>query len=520
MPWIALQWPPEAPPALCPAAEAAPAAPGQGQPGTPAEALGWWALQFTPRVARVDEALLLEVSGTLRLWGGLPALMHRIEAQNPAPPLIWQAPAAIGLIALAMLRLRATGQALPPPAALPEALPLDVLSAARPHLPLLVRLGCRTWGQAHALPRAGLVRRCGPELRAALDVAFALAPESYPWLTAPERFDQALDLHTRVDNAPALLWAAARLLTALQHWLRARQLGVLALELAWTLDGKRLDGRPLPPVQSLRVRTAQPAQAMEHLRRLLAERLARVSLWAPAVRLRLQALETAPWQAGNHSLLPEERRAGDPLHVFIERVSARLGPQQVLMAEPLADHRPEQRQRWRPAQQASAVAVPGWADALAPTWLLPEPLPLAEQDGRPFHHGPLHLLAGPHRIEAGWWPDGGDRSAQAPERDQASQPIAGPLPRRAAAPLGGSAASAAAERGGPQPAAGPLPRRAAAPLGGSAASAAAERGGPVSRDYYVARNPASELLWVFRERPTRAGPQAGQTRWFLHGRYA
>jgi len=317
MPWIALQWPPEAPPALCPAAEAAPAAPGQGQPGTPAEALGWWALQFTPRVARVDEALLLEVSGTLRLWGGLPALMHRIEAQNPAPPLIWQAPAAIGLIALAMLRLRATGQALPPPAALPEALPLDVLSAARPHLPLLVRLGCRTWGQAHALPRAGLVRRCGPELRAALDVAFALAPESYPWLTAPERFDQALDLHTRVDNAPALLWAAARLLTALQHWLRARQLGVLALELAWTLDGKRLDGRPLPPVQSLRVRTAQPAQAMEHLRRLLAERLARVSLWAPAVRLRLQALETAPWQAGNHSLLPEERRG---------RPSARAAP--------------------------------------------------------------------------------------------------------------------------------------------------------------------------------------------------
>ena len=95
MQWIALQWPPEAPPALCPAAEAAPAAPGQGQPGTPAEALGWWALQFTPRVARVDEALLLEVSGTLRLWGGLPALMHRIEAQNPAPPLIWQAPAAM-----------------------------------------------------------------------------------------------------------------------------------------------------------------------------------------------------------------------------------------------------------------------------------------------------------------------------------------------------------------------------------------------------------------------------------------
>src|SRR3546814_14585493 len=33
-------------------------------------AWGWWALQFTPRVARVDEALLMEVSGSERLWGG------------------------------------------------------------------------------------------------------------------------------------------------------------------------------------------------------------------------------------------------------------------------------------------------------------------------------------------------------------------------------------------------------------------------------------------------------------------
>ena len=45
MHWIALRWLPEG--------EAAP---------PPAEALGWWALGFTPRVAWVDEALLLEVS--------------------------------------------------------------------------------------------------------------------------------------------------------------------------------------------------------------------------------------------------------------------------------------------------------------------------------------------------------------------------------------------------------------------------------------------------------------------------
>ena len=61
-----------------------------------------------------------------------------------------------------------------------------------------------------------------------------------------------------------------------------------------------------------------------------------------------------------------------------------------------------------------------------------------------------------------------------PPGDQGDQDAAGPLPRRPAAPSGGSAAGEAAERGG-RDAAGPLPRRPAAPSGGSAAGEAAER---------------------------------------------
>ena len=33
-------------------------------------AWGWRCLHFTPRVAWLDEALVLEVSATERLWGG------------------------------------------------------------------------------------------------------------------------------------------------------------------------------------------------------------------------------------------------------------------------------------------------------------------------------------------------------------------------------------------------------------------------------------------------------------------
>lgn len=41
-----------------------------------------------------------------------------------------------------------------------------------------------------------------------------------------------------------------------------------------------------------------------------------------------------------------------------------------------------------------------------PVWLLPEPQPLAERGQRPLLHGqPLQLLAGPERLETGWWDD-------------------------------------------------------------------------------------------------------------------
>jgi protein ImuB len=35
--------------------------------------------------------------------------------------------------------------------------------------------------------------------------------------------------------------------------------------------------------------------------------------------------------------------------------------------------------------------------------MLPEPKRLTTRDGHPLHHGRLRLLAGPERLETGWW---------------------------------------------------------------------------------------------------------------------
>jgi protein ImuB len=212
---------------------------------------------------------------------------------------------------------------------------------------------------------------------------------------------------------------------------------VLAHELERTLDLRRLNGVRLPSHEQLVVRTAQPTQDIAHLRRLVGEHLSRSSLSAPANYLRLRSLETLPRGGANKSLLPEENVKGERLHQLVERLSVRLGEGNVVVPVAQADHRPERMQRWEIARNSSAiagactgdlarnsVAAPGRStapsrpgnkrqfprDALYPPWLLPQPLRLEVRGEKPQYHGPLRLLAGPQRLETGWW----DEATQGP----------------------------------------------------------------------------------------------------------
>jgi len=380
-------------------------------------ALGWWALQFTPRVAQLEQAVLLEVSASERLFGGRqPLLDHVFRAVCPVQPLR-AAHAPTALLALAYLQVDAADTY---PA--PDLLALSTLAEAHAHLATLERIGCRLWGELRALPRGGVVRRFGTPLLDALDRAYGLKPEVYPWLLLPEVFDLPLELSAQVETAPALLFAARRMLAQLQVWLQARQRGILALELGWEMDARRNTATH----GSLVVRTAEPTLDMGHLQRLLGEQLDHTTLPAPVLYLRMRSIETAALPGASASLLPDDLRSGDSLHQLLERLSARLGPEQVLRAVPCEDHRPEYMQRWEAAAardgvvvrpvtpgkpalagkrkktQAVIQAAPACAD-LYPTWLLATPLKLAVRQDRPLYQGPLTLLVGPQRLEAGWW---------------------------------------------------------------------------------------------------------------------
>jgi protein ImuB len=465
-------------------------------------ALASIALGFTPRVALLDEAVLLEVSGSLRLFGGLTRLAQLLGQQasqffqeNRAPAHIARAQGATSLIALGRLRqLRNVPLERHSEAARQRVaeLPMHTLSAARAHLGVLERIGCRNWDDLLRLPREGVARRFGAPLLAALDRARGHAPDGYDWLVLPESFDEKLELDALVIHAPALMAGAERLLLHLQAWLLGRQSGVCALKLVWQLDKRR----DVAPSGELLIRTAQPAQDLRHVARLIAEQLGQQRLPAPVHSLSLQSLETEKLTdsaAATASLLMQARKQGDSALELIERLSARLGADQVQVWQPCADHRPEQMQRWINAVNAvstsstrgaiksiAAHARPIWArgindrenevrdlktEALYPSWLLHPPLRLAMQGDRPVYQGRLLRLAGPQRLEASGWLMAGDK---------------------------------AGERSKP----------------------------PAIRDYFIYRSEQAGLLWIYRERlPVAAPPalleqsHAGQA-WYLHGFFA
>ena len=227
------------------------------------------------------------------------------------------------------------------------------------------------------------------------------------------------------------------MLRALQAWLQARHQGVLGLQLRWHHDLRRVDGTQLPAWEALDIRTARPAQALEHMERLLRERLARTPWRAPADMLELVALDTAPFAADAGSCLPPAAPGPAPLgeaagaadgagaasgmawHEWVERVSARRGAQGVRVAQLQSDHRPEAMQRWTPACEAlqtpqaprrpRARGGNPW-QGLLPPWLLDPPQPLLLQGSRP---------AGRGRCNAGRPLSAGGRLVGEPQADAA-----------------------------------------------------------------------------------------------------
>ena len=432
-----------------------------------------WVTQFTPMVSLAPpDALIAEISGSLRLFGGFPRLAARLaqgardlgytvrQAQAPTP-----AAALMFARARSDAAVRAKGNAASgadPRAAEPSRrqsfertpfldvlahLPLAYLEVTRDVLATLAGAGITTFGEACALPRDGLARRVGGDFVTLLDRVRGLAADPRLPFVAPPVYQGALALPAPVGDAQALAFAANRLVHELTGWLQGRGLGVS--EMALSLAHERYVGlRTGVPATTVRFALAAPAREPAHLVTVLRERLARVALPAPVEAIALASITTAPLAGRNFGLLPgDEAAVTVPLQ---DRLRARLGEDAVTRLAPRAEHRPERASDSAAASVPSGQAgsrgrrtppAPPLPDAPRPVWLLAEPEPLGHLQAAQ----PWVLQDGPERIESGWW-DGLD----------------------------------------------------------------------VRRDYFVAQNPRGETVWIYRDH--RYGIDDGE--WFLHGVFA
>lgn len=374
------------------------------------------ALAFTPMVvADAGHSVLLEVQGSLRYFGGAVRLRQRLrDALAPLGHRVQIASAPTPLGAALLARWRADlewgehsteAKAL---CALLDRAPVWLLGPGREHWEALQGMGLQVLADLRALPRAGLARRFGASLLDDLDRARGDRPDPRVPLVPPAVFQSRLELFARADSTAQVLHGAGVLLARLVAWAQAQQARVAGFTLRMGHERSLRSETSTAAHTDLRLELADASADPAHLQLLLRERLAHCELLAPTLDLQLRCHQIVRRAAPNGELFPTRQGEREGLTRLLERLRARLGDDRVLGLRPQADHRPEQAHRVAAAVRMPAPSAAGVAPASLPlhrpAWLLPAAQALTERGAWPCLDGqPLQILAGPERIEAGWW---------------------------------------------------------------------------------------------------------------------
>lgn len=363
------------------------------------ERLAAWACQYTSFVSLAPPAaLLLEVGASGSLFGGLEALLQRINrGVEELGFRAWQAVAPTALAALWLARSGAQMRVIETRALFSAlaGLPLQCLELDPKREALLSGMGIVCIADCLRLPRDGLARRAGPEIVQAFDRALGRTPEARAAFIPPRKFHANFDLPAPVDATEALLFPLHRLLGELVGLLSARAAGIQRLTLAL----HHANGG----VTRIDVGFSAPTRDAGHMMTVIRERLERSVLSAPVEQVALQADELRPLAARNVDFFLGGSTPGEARAQLLERLRARLGRGAVRGLNQLADHRPERAWGFiEPGQPATcSESRPG--TVARPLWLLPEPVILEQREGGPWLGGALILEDERERIESGWW---------------------------------------------------------------------------------------------------------------------
>lgn len=372
------------------------------------DALAAWCGRYTSQVSvQPPRALVLEIGASLRLFGGLGAVLQQMRGELHAlghDAVVGVAPTPTAAWLLARAGGRAPVTVVERLAGALAGVPVTCMDLPARVLADLHALGVHTFGDCARLPRDGLSKRFGPALVSALDRALGRCADPRSWWAPPPVFQRRLDLAFESADRTVLLHAARRVLHELCGFLGARACAAAALEL-------QLGHRGAPATRIV-LELVCPGRDPQHLLALVAERLERVPIAREVLYLGLRVDRLVPLAAQSGELFaPRVRGGGAPASradagALVERLSARLGRDAVRGLARLADHRPEHASAEPAWHQCAAPAARGTPPPCGmPLWLLPRPRRLDR--GAAAVDGALRMEQGPWRIESGWW-DGQD----------------------------------------------------------------------------------------------------------------
>jgi len=345
------------------------------------------AYRYSSQVALLPHAIVLEISRSQSLLGDWPKMERNLRSDLAALGFRHRIAAAPTPHAAHVLASVRDGQAVLTPETMRRA--LDPVPLQKAHLPeqatdALPRMGIRCLGQLLRMPRDGLQRRFGTPLLHAVDRLLGDMPAGLELYVPPDAVDWRIELSHEVENIAALVFPLKRMTGDLAAYLSGRDGGVQRFAL-------RLEHRDRQATD-VAVGMLAPERSADVLFEAARGRLEQVQLPAPVLSLRLIADDLPGFVPAGRDLFDERPANALPFEQLRERLRARLGDHAVYRWGSTIDPRPEHSQR---------IAAPDECflePRARPTWLLERPMPL---------HGVSRVLAGPERVETGWW-DGGD----------------------------------------------------------------------------------------------------------------
>lgn len=367
------------------------------------QALGEGLQRYTPTACPLPPAtLLLDIGGSLHLFGELPSLcqeLRRTLAQQHLLIRMAAAPTPLAAGLLAQYREEDDLDARQDWQQQLATLPLSCLPLPLSQQERLRHMGFTQLQDVLTLPRAALGRRLGRDLLQLLQRLLGERPHLLPALPAVERFERRWDCPDDLHNTEGLRFPMRRLLHTLSAFLITRQES--CQHLVWTLDH---DGEPATRLDLYAGRAHTDAATWERLSQL---RLERLTLPAAVTALTLAVPERLPLPLGNLSLLPDtqaEETRREQQQALLAQLRTRLGAERCQQWQPCDDHRPEAAQRPGDGPAAPLSAPPDPGSAPLPFWLLPRPQAITQLgNGQLLWQGRLTLLAGPTRLATHWW---------------------------------------------------------------------------------------------------------------------